>query len=172
MEILFNKEKIDFKTKIIAKNITDEHRGDGTPIVFVCLLTGGFMFFSDLTQEIRHDIEVDFMRVKSYIGKKKQGDIQVTKDLETSIKNKHVYIVDDIYDSGRTMEAVMKYLRVKDPKSLNIVTLLKREVNAVNPTDFADNFIYGFEIKGEWVVGYGMDNEKGYCRNYAGIFAV
>ena len=172
MEILFNKEEIDFKTKIIAKNITDEHRGDGTPIVFVCLLTGGFMFFSDLTQEIRHDIEVDFMRVKSYIGKKKQGDIQVTKDLETSIKNKHVYIVDDIYDSGRTMQAVMKYLRVKDPKSLNIVTLLKREQNAVDASEFADNFIHGFEIKGEWVVGYGMDNEKGYCRNYAGIFAV
>mgnify|MGYP002623297727 FL=1 len=130
------------------------------------------MFFSDLTQEIRHDIEVDFMRVKSYIGKRKQGDIQVTKDLETAIKNKHVYIVDDIYDSGRTMEAVIKYLRVKDPKCLNIVTLLKREENAVDANDFADSFINGFEIKGDWLVGYGMDNEKGYCRNYAGIFAV
>ena len=172
MEILFKKEEIDFKTKIIAKNITDAHRGDGTPIVFVCLLTGGFMFFSDLTQEIRHDIEVDFMRVKSYIGKRKQGDIQVTKDLETAIKNKHVYIIDDIYDSGRTMEAVTKYLRVKDPKSLNIVTLLKREENAVDADKFADSFIHGFEIKGEWVVGYGMDNDKGYCRNYAGIFAI
>ncbi len=172
MNILFNKEEIDFKTRIIAKNITDEHRGDGTPIVFVCLLTGGFMFFSDLTREIRHDIEVDFMRVKSYIGKRKQGDIQVTKDLETAIKNKHVYIIDDIYDSGRTMEAVIKYLRVKDPKSLNIVTLLKREANAVDATKFADKFIHGFEIEGEWVVGYGMDNDKGFCRNYAGIFAI
>jgi hypoxanthine phosphoribosyltransferase len=130
------------------------------------------MFFSDLTQEIRHDIEVDFMRVKSYMGKRKQGDIQVTKDLETAIKGKHVYIIDDIYDSGRTMQAVMKYLRVKEPRSLNVVTLLKREQNAVDANEFADNFIYGFEIKGEWVVGYGMDNEKGYCRNYAGIFAV
>ena len=172
MEILFNKEEIEFKTKIIAKQISDEHRGDGTPIVFVCLLTGGFMFFSDLTQETKLDFEVDFMRVKSYISKRKQGDIQVTKDLETTIKGKHVYIIDDIYDSGRTMQSVMKYLRVKEPRSLNVVTLLKREQNAVDANEFADNFIYGFEIKGEWVVGYGMDNEKGYCRNYAGIFAV
>ena len=172
MEILFSKEQIDFKTKIIAKQISDEHRGDGTPIVFVCLLTGGFMFFSDLTQEIKLDFEVDFMRVKSYIGKKKQGDIQITKDLETAIKGKHVYIVDDIYDSGRTMQAVIKYLRVKEPRSLNVVTLLKRDQNSVDATEIANNFIYGFEINGEWVVGYGMDNERGYCRNYAGIFAV
>jgi len=172
MEILFNKEEIEFKTKIIAKQISDEHRGDGTPIVFVCLLTGGFIFFSDLTQETKLDFEVDFMRVKSYISKRKQGDIQVTKDLETAIKGKHVYIIDDIYDSGRTMQSVTKYLRVKEPRSLNVVTLLKREQNAVDASDFADSFIYGFEIKGEWVVGYGMDNEKGYCRNYAGIFAV
>src|SRR6056300_1742881 len=126
MEVLFSKEEIDFKTKIIAKNITDNHRGDGTPIVFVCLLTGGFMFFSDLAQEIRHDIEVDFMRVKSYIGKRKQGDIQVTKDLETAIKGKHVYIVDDILDSGNTMSKVIEYLEIKWPKTINVVTLLKR----------------------------------------------
>lgn len=172
MNILFGKEEIDFQTKILAKNISDEHRNDGTPVVFVCLLTGGFMFFSDLTKATDIDIEVDFMRVKSYIGKKKQGDIQVTKDLETSIKGKHVYVVDDIYDSGRTMQAVMKYLKVKDPKSLNIVTLLKRQENAVDPLDVADNFAHAFEIKDEWLIGYGMDNEKGYCRNYAGIFAI
>ena len=172
MNILFNKEEIDFRTKLIAKQITDEHRGDGTPIIFVCLLTGGFMFFSDLAQEVKLDFEVDFMRVKSYISKKKQGDIQVTKDLETSIKGKHVYVIDDIYDSGRTMQAVMKYLGVKDPKSLNIVTLLKREQNAVDANEIANSFTYGFQIEGEWVVGYGMDNDKGYCRNYAGIFAI
>ena len=130
------------------------------------------MFFSDLAQEVKLDFEVDFMRVKSYISKKKQGDIQVTKDLETSIKGKHVYVIDDIYDSGRTMQAVMKYLGVKDPKSLNIVTLLKREQNAVDANEIANSFTYGFQIEGEWVVGYGMDNDKGYCRNYAGIFAI
>lgn len=171
MEILFNKEEIEFKTKIIAKQIADKHRGDGTPIVFVCLLTGGFMFFSDLVKNISLDFEVDFMRVKSYI-KKKQGDIQVTKDLETAIKGKHVYIVDDIYDSGRTMESVMKYLRVKEPKSLNIATLLKREENVKEATDFADSFFFGYEIEDEWVVGYGCDDENGYKRNYPNLYSV
>lgn len=172
MDLIIKKEDIDFKTKILAKNISDEHRTDGSPVVFICLLTGGFMFFSDLAQATTIDLEVDFMRVKSYISKKKQGDIQIIKDLEIAIKGKHVYVIDDIYDSGRSMEAVMKYLKVKDPKSLNIVTLLKRKENAVDPSTIADSFAFGFDLDDEWVVGYGMDNDKGYCRNYTGIFAI
>lgn len=168
MKLLFGRKDIEFQTKLIAKQISDNHRNDGTPVVFVCLLTGGFMFFSDLAKEMSVDIEVDFMRVKSYVGKRKQGDIQVTKDLETAIKGKHVYVIDDIYDSGNTMKAVMDYLGVKKPASLNIVTLLTRETSP--PPE--QPLTVGFTIKDEWLVGYGMDNEKGYCRNYAGIFAL
>jgi len=168
MKLLFDKKQIEFRTKIIAKQITDDHRGDKTPIVMVGLLNGAFMFYADLVRNLDIDVECDFMRVKSYVGKKKQGDVQIMKDLETSIKGKHVYLVDDILDSGNTMRAVIEYLTVKHPASISTVTLLTRD-----DSPFVTEKSYeGFTIDDEWVVGYGMDNEKGYARNYDGVFAL
>ena len=112
MQEAISEKDLSFEIKILAKRINDEHRGDSTPIVFVCVLNGGFMFFSDLVKEINVPIEIDFIRCKSYFGRK-QGDLVITKDLETKIKGKHVYIVDDILDSGNTMGAVIKFLQVK-----------------------------------------------------------
>ena len=128
METLFNRKSIDFKTKILGKQISAEHNGDKTPVVMV----------------------------------------QITKDLETPIKGKHVYIVDDIYDSGNTMAAVIEYLEVKHPESITIVTLLKRKTS---PTPLVPQ-LHAFLIDKEWVVGYGMDDDKGHCRNYSQIYAL
>ena len=106
MNVLFNRKAIQAQVETLALSISEDHYDDPTPVVFICLLNGGYMFFTDLTREIEFPIECEFMRVKSYVSKKKQGDIQITKDLETSIKGKHVYLVDDIYDTGNTMKAV------------------------------------------------------------------
>jgi hypoxanthine phosphoribosyltransferase len=168
MKLLFSKKDIEFRTKIIAKQITDDHRGDKTPIVMVGLLNGAFMFYADLVRNLDVDVECDFMRVKSYVGKKKQGDIQIIKDLETSIKGKHVYLVDDILDSGNTMRAMVEYLEVKHPASISSVTLLTR-----NDSPFVTQKSYSaFTIDDEWVVGYGCDDERGYCRNYPHVFSL
>ena len=121
MRELFKPKEIQFQTKIIGKQIADDHRGDKTPIVMVGLLNGAFAFYSDLVRATPVDMECDFMRVKSYTNRK-QGDIVISKDLETPIKGKHVYIVDDILDSGNTMNAVIDYLEVKKPASTWIVT--------------------------------------------------
>ena len=168
MKKLIGFDKIDVQTKIIAKQISDEHRGDLTPVVIVGLLNGCYMFYSDLTRAMSINIECDFMRVKSYISKNKQGDVQITKDLETPIKGKHVYIVDDIYDTGNTMNIVMDYLKVKQPASLSVATLIKR---STSPTP---NFkLYSaFTIDNEWCVGYGMDDEKGNHRNLHSIYSL
>ncbi len=168
MRKLYNTKDIDIQTKIIAKKISAEHAGDKTPIVMVGLLNGAFMFYTDLVRNMTVDVECDFMRVKSYIGKKKQGDIQITKDLETSIKGKHVYLVDDIYDTGNTMNAVIDYLEVKHPASISIATLLTRETSPIPEQPF----YHAFTIKDEWIVGYGCDNEHGYCRNYPAVYAL
>tara|TARA_R110000823_G_scaffold247238_1_gene371067 strand:- start:31 stop:537 length:507 start_codon:yes stop_codon:yes gene_type:complete len=168
MEILFNQKTIDFKTKVLGKQISAGHIGDKTPVVMVGLLNGCFAFYSDLVRSMSIDVECDFMRVKSYISKNKQGDIQITKDLETPIKGKHVYIVDDIYDSGNTMAAVIEYLEVKHPESITIVTLLKRKTSPIPPVQQ----YHAFLIDKEWVVGYGMDDDKGHCRNYLQIYAL
>ena len=173
MRELINAKDIDIQTKIIAKQISDDHRGDKTPIIMVGLLNGCFAFYSDLVRAMPIDIECDFMRVKSYVNKK-QGDIQITKDLETAIKGKHVYIVDDILDSGNTMAKVIEYLQIKWPKSINVVTLLKRKNTPFKLKNYnvEGTEAFGFEIDDEWVVGHGMDNDKGYMRNYPSIWSI
>ena len=126
MEKAISEKDLDIKIKILAKQINDAHRGDPTPVVMVCILNGGFMFFSDLVKELTIPVELDFIRCKSYYGRK-QGDMVVSKDLETKIKGKHVYLVDDIVDSGNTMKAVMKFLSVKEPKSMTPVATIYKE---------------------------------------------
>ena len=130
------------------------------------------MFYSDFIKNITFDIECEFMRVKSYISKRKQGDVQITKDLETSIKGKHVYIVDDIFDTGNTINAVIDYLKVKDPSMISVVTLLKRRSSPplLVPNSFVDKHYNVIELDEEWVIGYGLDDDKGHCRNYRTIY--
>jgi len=167
MKELISAKDIQFQTKIIGKQITDDHRGDKTPIVMVGLLNGAFAFYSDLVRSMPIDVECDFMRVKSYVNRK-QGDIQITKDLETRVKGKHVYIVDDIYDTGNTMKAVIEYLEVKKPASISIVSLVTR---ATSPIPKQKSY-HAFTIKDEWIIGMGMDNDKGHMRNIPSIWAL
>ena len=167
MKELLTTEEIQFQTKIIGKQIADDHRGDKTPIVMVGLLNGAFAFYSDLVRATPVDMECDFMRVKSYTNRK-QGDIVISKDLETPIKGKHVYIVDDILDSGNTMNAVIDYLEVKKPASISIVTLITRETSPIPK----QKSYHAFTIKDEWIVGMGMDNDKGHMRNIPSIWAL
>ena len=164
---LISAKDIDFQTKIVGKQIADQHKGDKTPVVMVGLLNGCFAFYSDLVRATPIDMECDFMRVKSYINRK-QGDIVISKDLETPIKGKHVYIVDDIYDTGNTMKAVIEYLEVKKPASISIVTLVARK-NSPMPEQKS---YHAFTIDEEWIVGYGLDNEKGNMRNLSSIWAL
>jgi len=168
MTELISAKDIDIQTKIVAKQISDDHRGDKTPIVMVGLLNGCFMFYADLVRNMSIDVECDFMRVKSYISKNKQGDIQITKDLETPVKGKHVYLVDDIYDTGNTMKAVIDYLEVKHPASISIVSLVTRMTSPIPK----QKSYHAFTIDDEWLVGFGMDNDKGYARNYPSILAL
>jgi hypoxanthine phosphoribosyltransferase len=164
---LFGKEQIELRTKVLAKNISDKHKNDKTPIVMVCVLNGGFMFYTELVKSLTVNIECDFVRVKSYVSQNNQGDIKITKDLETPIKGKHVYLVDDIFDSGNTMLALIDFLKIKNPKSLNIVTLAKRK-----KTNSLPDMTFGFEVDEEWLVGMGMDDENGYYRNYPALYAI
>jgi len=170
MKQIISPEQLQIKIKILAKQLSDDHKDDKTPVVAVCILNGGFMFFTDFVRAMPIDLECGFMRVKSYVSKRKQGDIQITKDLEAPIKGKHVYIIDDIFDTGNTIRAVIDYLKLKKPKSLNVVTLLRRESSRIFDIEFPCYNV--LDIKDEWVVGYGMDDEKGHCRNYSTIYEV
>jgi len=176
MNQIIDPEKLQIKIKILAKQLSDDHIDDKTPVVAVCILNGGFMFFTDFVKAMPISLECDFMRVKSYVSKRKQGDIQITKDLETPIKGKHVYIIDDIFDTGNTVNAIINYLEKEPVKSITITTLIQRTTSPkslYHPTNPAISYpvISCFKTD-EWLVGYGMDNELGYYRNYKDIFAV
>jgi len=164
---LITAEDIDIQTKILGKRISDNHRDDKTPVVMVGLLNGCYAFYSDIVRAMPIVVECDFMRVKSYVNRK-QGDIQITKDLETAIKGKHIYIIDDIYDTGNTMTAVIEYLEVKHPASISIVSLITRETSPIPK----QKLYKAFTIKDEWVIGYGMDDENGHNRNLKSIWAL
>ena len=174
MKQLITEKEIDIQSKIIAKQINDKHRDDKTPVVFVGLLNGCFMFYSDFIKNLTFDLECDFMRVKSYMSKRKQGDVQITKDLETSVKGKHVYIVDDIFDTGNTINAVIDYLKVKIFIVFSFNNIIERKTSPplLVPNSFVDNHYNVFEIGEEWVIGYGLDNDNGHCRNYKTIYEI
>jgi hypoxanthine phosphoribosyltransferase len=155
MDILFDEHQIQEKVKEIASQINSRHEMYDD-VVMICLLNGGMMFYTDLIRNIILDVECDFMRAKSYASNGSQGEVFLSKDIETSIQGKHVYIVDDFYDTGNTIDVVVKYLEAKNPLTITAVTLLTRGISPI--PDF--ELIYGFMIQDQWVVGYGMDNDK------------
>jgi hypoxanthine phosphoribosyltransferase len=154
--ILFSELEIKNKVGEIAYNIKKKEHN--LPPVFICVLNGAFMFFTDLVKQIG-ECEIDFISAKSYEGTT-QGEIRLLKDITTNISDKDVYLIDDIYDSGNTMNFLSKHLQQYNPKSITPVTLFKKYYSKNN------DLIYGFELTNEhWLIGYGLDAENGLKRN-------
>jgi hypoxanthine phosphoribosyltransferase len=169
MKVLFENEVIDARVDYIATQILNRHKSEKIPIVLVCVLNGGFLFFNEIVKRLSSlDPEVDFVKVRSYEGRER-GDLQMILEKSTDVTNKHVYIIDDIYDSGITMNALANYFYSYDPASVQMVTLIKRYINEVN---MPIGSLYGFEITDEWVVGYGMDDDLGKKRSLPYILAI
>ena len=143
---------------------TEECRKGGKPIkapvVFVGILNGAFMFFSDLVKKVDIPMEIDFVRVKSYDGQERK-EIQLTKDLEVDINGKHVYLVDDIIDSGHTMKYLIDLFKERGATDVTPVAAIHKD-NLVIPDSLC---ILEYPQDSPWFVGYGMDNEDGTCRN-------
>jgi hypoxanthine phosphoribosyltransferase len=166
---MITEKMIAEEIKNLAVNINSKHHNDDTPVVFVGILNGCFMFYSDLIKEIYSPkIECDFVKIKSYEGKEKK-DLVIIKNIELSIEDKHVYIIDDIYDTGETIKYLYEKLKRLNPKSISAITLIKRENSVID-----DSIILysAFNIGADkWVYGYGMDDSKGYNRNLPYILA-
>ena len=136
-----------------------KHEGGG--IVFICVMKGGFMFFSDLLKHIKYPIEVDFVKCSSYDGQS-QKVLEVHYDIETNVKDKTVFLIDDILDSGQTMNALKEHYEILGAKQVETVSAVYKE-----NLDFPDHFfIYQQPTNvNPWYIGYGMDGPKGYSRN-------
>ena len=169
MKVLFNQNQIEKRIDEIATQIFNRHKSEKRPIILICVLNGGFMFYSELVKKLSSlDPKCDFIKVKSYEGQER-GDLEIKLRESLEMQDNHVYIIDDIYDSGVTMDTLRKHFIYEGAASVQIVTLVKR---AINEIDLPAGSIYGFEITDEWVVGYGMDDEHHQKRSLPHILAV
>ena len=121
------------------------------------------MFYTELVKCMDIDMQIDFIRAKSYEGRDNSGGVKITKELEIDLKGKRVYIVDDMVDTGATMMEVINCVNEMMPADVKVVTLVHRKDNKF-PVDF-----YCFEIGDEWVVGHGFDDNS-LKRNYRNIY--
>ena len=173
MEIVLSKKEINEGIQKIADIINKKHKDDPTPILMVCVLRGGFMFFSDLLKKIKVDIEIDFLRCSSYRGRYQIKKVGVSQGIWENPDKKHIYIIDDILDSGNTMKAIVEYLNQPlkdgtetDVKSITTVTVIYKQ-----NVDFPDTLrIFDVENLDDWYIGYGMDDDKGFNRNLEEIY--
>lgn len=152
-EILITTEDIREKTTELARQITADYQG--RELLLVCILKGGLMFLADLMREICLPLEIDFMAVSSYgASTESSGVVRILMDLETSILGRNVLIVEDIIDTGRTLNYITQNLRTRQPASLKICTLLNKPARRV--LDIPIDYV-GFEIPDKFVIGYGLD---------------
>lgn len=163
---LISKQELEGKVRELGKQITNDYEGE--EVTLVGLLRGSVVFLADLCREIDLEVKIDFMNVSSYgNGMESSRDVKILKDLDDSIKGKNVIIVEDIIDTGYTLDLVISMLKERQPKSLKIATLLdkpaRREINM-------DIDYVGFVIPDVFIVGYGIDYSQKYRNlNYIGI---
>ena len=158
-KILISEQEIQARVRELGQQINAAY-GDGDRLLLVCVLKGAFMFLADLVRhlEVRH--EVDFMEISSYgAGTVSSGVVRILLDLEQNVEGRHVLIVEDIIDSGRTLDYITRNLQTRRPASVRVCTLLskpsRREIDV--PLAFV-----GFEIPDEFVLGYGLDYAEEY----------
>ena len=154
--VYLSQEDIQKRVTALGNEITKDY--EGKELLLVVLLRGSFIFSADLMREIKSDVIVDFMKVSSYVGEQSSGEVRVLKDLDENIHDRHVLIVEDIVDTGLTLNKIMELLNSRNPKSLEICTLLSKPSRRIMAVE---SKYVGFEIKDKFVIGYGLDvNQK------------
>lgn len=159
-KILITEEEIKAAIAKAGKEISDSY--DGHPILLVSILKGAFVFMADLCRAITVPCEIGFMAAQSYYaGTTSSGVVKITMDLDQDISNYHVIIVEDIIDTGRTLNDVVRMLKNRNPLSLKVVTLLDKPSR--RKVDFKAD-VSLFTIPDHFVIGYGLDCGE-YYRN-------
>lgn len=145
-------DQIQHRVKELAEQISADFAG-GDPPYIVGILKGAFIFLADLTRSLTIPHTVDFMALSSYGKTTTSGAVRILMDLREAIEGKHVIIVEDIVDTGRTLDYLYRVLKGRKPASLNSCVLVRKERDNLSiPIDYL-----GFNIPDVWVVGYGLD---------------
>ena len=158
LEMLISEAELDSKVSEIAGSIKKRYKDEH--ILLVCVLKGSLYFLSDLSRKLGLNVQIDFIQASSYgSGKSSTGIVQIRKDLDVNIEGLNVIIIEDIVDTGITLNHLRELLNTRRPKSLAVAALLsKTEARKIaTPIEFV-----GFEIPNEFVVGYGLDYAESY----------
>ena len=160
-----NRHEIDAAVQSLANRLNTDY--DGKQVVLVGVLKGAIVFMADLIRHLKFDNEVEFVRLSSY-GKARtsSGTVTILKDIQADIRDKHVLIVEEIIDSGRTLKFLFERLKASGPASVEIVTLLDKAAKRV--VDVPVKYV-GRPIDDQFLIGYGLDLEER-CRNLADIY--
>ena len=166
-EILLTEEQIQNKIRELADKIYQEY-GDKNP-VFIGVLKGGVVFYADFIRAFKGPCQLDFMWISSYAGTQSTGNMLVRQDVSADLKGRHVVILEDIYDTGTSLNFVYQHLLAKEPASVKICTLLDKPERRRPGITLQPDYT-GFVIPNAFVVGYGLDyNEKYRNLPYIGI---
>ena len=166
--ILLSEEAIQNRVKEMGAEIARDFEGKNP--IMVCILKGAVMFYADLLRATPIPMSMDFMAVSSYGNKtKSSGEVEIKKDLSSTIEGRHIIIVEDIIDSGFTLSYLTRVLSARGAASISLCTLLDKPSRRAPGIDLKSNYS-GFEVGDEFVVGYGLDYAEKY-RNlpYIGI---
>lgn len=164
---LLSRRQIASIVKGLADQISKDYQKK--ELVLVCILKGAFMFLSDLIRHLQVPVQIDFVRLASYgAGMQTSGRIEITKDIETPIEGKDVLIIEDIIDSGRTLQFLKNRLSLANPRSVKICALLDKK--ARREVEIEADYV-GKEVPNVFVIGYGIDFNENY-RNLPEVYYV
>jgi len=164
-KVLFTSDDIKKRVSELGREITKDYRYKD--LLLVSVLKGGVIFLVDLIKEINLPLSIDFMSISSYgINGTSTGVVRITKDLDESIEDRDVLIVEDIIDTGLTISYLLRNLRSRYPKSIEICTLLNRDIRRISDIDIKYS---GFTIGEKYIVGYGLDYKQKF-RNLKSIY--
>lgn len=158
IEIMINEN--DIQRRIVELALAINQRYNGEELYVVCILKGAVMFTIDLIKKLNIPVILDFMIVSSYgANKESSGKVKVIKDLDHCINGKNVLIIEDIIDTGLTLNQIVNKLKEREPKSIEVCTLLNKRARRTNEIEAQ---YVGFNISNEFVVGYGLDLDQEY----------
>lgn len=158
LKVLIDERQLQQRVRDLGEQISRDYQGKNLHLI--CILKGACVFLADLIRHLPLDISIDFMAVSSYANSlHTSGEVKILKDLDSTIQGREVMIVEDILDTGLTVDYLTRSLRTRGPRSLNICVLLSKPTRRIKEVNAA---YVGFEIPDEFVVGYGLDFAERY----------
>ena len=166
-QCLLSEEQIQNRVRQLGKQLSEDYRHKNP--IMIGVLNGGFMFMADLIRNMEIDLEIDFIKVSSYGNAKiSSGQVRILKDIDADVKGRHILLVEDIVDTGLSVQFLSSKLQRLEPESLEFVSLLFKKMHV----QFAYPIKYvGFNIPNDYVVGYGLDYKQ-ILRNLPSIFVM